>query len=156
MPGRPRKPNHLHLVQGTNRASRHDLANAPQPVADCPPSPDHLTPLAKEAWDRFVPLIYGMGILTTVDGAALERGCEAYAEIRETSRVLELEGFTYQTKTITGEVMWRARPEFAQRADADRRFAAFLSQFGLTPAARTKVKVNNGPKNDPIDKYFAG
>jgi hypothetical protein len=40
-------------------------------------------------------------------------------------------------------------------ADADRRFKGWLTEFGLSPAARGKVKVIDGDgEADPLDKYF--
>lgn len=40
-------------------------------------------------------------------------------------------------------------------ADADRRFKSYLVEFGLTPAARSKVKMNGGEEEeDPLNQYF--
>jgi phage terminase small subunit len=42
-------------------------------------------------------------------------------------------------------------------ADADRRFKAWLVEFGLTPAARSKVHVQNpdeDEKQDPLQEFF--
>jgi P27 family predicted phage terminase small subunit len=100
------------------------------------------------------PMLDRMGVLTLADGFALERLCECYAEIREHQTTLALLGSTYDTKSVAGEPMTRARPEVAMRSDADRRFAAYLAQFGLTPAARTKVKVSDGAQADPLERYF--
>ncbi len=58
--------------------------------------------------------------------------------------------------------MIKANPAVAMLADADRRFKSYLVEFGLTPAARTKVKVDGGEKKktrstsssvDPATQY---
>ena len=50
--------------------------------------------------------------------------------------------------------MVRTRPEVAIRADADRRFRAYLVEFGLTPAARSKVKISDQKAKDPRARFF--
>lgn len=151
---RPRKPTRLHLVQGTARADRHNISGEPSPLQGIPEKPPYLTPLAAEAWGRLAPVLDSMGVLTIADAFALERLCECYAEIRTCQANIELEGSTYATETAPGKPMERARPVVAMRADADRRFTFWATQFGLTPAARTKVKVANGKQADPLERYF--
>lgn len=153
------KPNHLHLVQGTGRKSRHSLADAPRPptVESAPAAPEHLSRYAREAWEQIAPIVFRMGVLSPADAKAFERLCECYHEIRECRFTIEMAGGpTYETRSVTGELMYRSRPEVAMLADADRRFKGYLVEFGLTPAARTKVKVDGARAVDPIDAYFAG
>ena len=54
-----------------------------------------------------------------------------------------------------GGFLIKANPAVAMLADADRRFKSYLVEFGLTPAARTKVKVDGGEKEeDPLNQFF--
>ena len=155
MAGRRPKPMHLHLVQGTTRTDRHKPDGASQPPRTVPAPPSHLSRYAREAWGSFAPLLSRMGILTPADALALERLCDCYSEIRECQLVIEIAGGpTYETRNVAGERMYRSRPEAAKLADADRRFRAWLIEFGLTPAARTKVKADGARTADPLDKYF--
>jgi phage terminase small subunit len=40
-------------------------------------------------------------------------------------------------------------------ADADRRFKSYLVEFGLTPAARSKVQIKDDePKEDQFAEFF--
>ena len=96
-----------------------------------------------------------MGILTIADALALERLCECLAEVQECREVLQRLGGTYETKNLAGERMYRSRPEVARLADADRRFRSYALEFGLTPAARSKVRVTVGCTPDPLDRYFS-
>jgi P27 family predicted phage terminase small subunit len=133
------------------------LENAPKPEPCEAPAPEHLTRYAREAWDRLAPMLRRMGLFTVADTIALERLCACYAEVREMSAILEMDGGgTYQTKTVTGETMFRAKPEAARLSDADRRLKGYLGEFGLTPSARSKVRtVPGGGKPDPLDAYFS-
>jgi len=50
--------------------------------------------------------------------------------------------------------MVRTRPEVAVIADADRRFKSYLVEFGLSPAARSKVVTPGKPGEGTLDEYF--
>src|SRR5579859_4068277 len=152
--GRRPKPTHLKLVQGNPGKRALNAEAEPREPRVLPPAPDHMTVMAKEAWYHLAPLLDQMGILTAADLKALEMACEAYAEVRECRDAIELAGGgTYETRNLAGEVMFRARPEAARLADADRRFRGWLIEFGLTPAARSKVRMPGGGP-DPLDRYF--
>jgi P27 family predicted phage terminase small subunit len=156
--GRPRKPAHLHLVQGTARADRHDLDAMPKPKAcRVPPPPEFLDGDALRIWARLAPIVDAMGIFTTADADSFERLCEAYADLQALKLDIQEHGRVYETQSGAGGRMIRARPEVAMYADADRRFRGYLTDFGLSPAARTRVKVADAPQeNDPAAAYFAG
>ncbi|EAC1371396.1 phage terminase small subunit P27 family, partial [Salmonella enterica subsp. enterica serovar Anatum] len=95
-----------------------------------------------------------MGILTVADSLALERLCDIYADILQLRLTIADEGRTYTVKTEGGFLI-KANPAVAMLADADRRFKSYLVEFGLTPAARTKVKVDGGEeKEDPLNQFF--
>lgn len=154
MAGRRPTPSHLKLVRG-NPGKRATNGSEPKPRREIPSPPAHLSDRAKVAWGAVSVLLDRMGILTEADGLALERLCEVYAEILEIRGSMPADGSrTYECKTKEGGTMIRAIPEVAMLADADRRFKAWLVEFGLTPAARTKVQVKDGQESDPLADYF--
>lgn len=145
--GRPRKPTHLKLVTGTTRKGR-ETPNEPKPATGRPVMPGHLSKRAAAAWLKVSKMLNALGVLTALDAMALERLCECYAEIleyqatldaREDPKTGEIGCRTYETTTVAGGRMVRVYPEVALLADADRRFKAYLGDFGLTPATRSKV-----------------
>ncbi|EBA4960546.1 phage terminase small subunit P27 family, partial [Salmonella enterica subsp. enterica serovar Montevideo] len=116
--------------------------------------PAHLSDWGKVAWGRLTVLLDGMGILTVADSLALERLCDIYADILQLRLTIADEGRTYIVQTEGGFLI-KANPAVAMLADADRRFKSYLVEFGLTPAARTKVKVDGGEeKEDPLNQFF--
>ena len=172
--GRPRKPTKLKLVTNTLNVSRvnHD---EPDVALGMPKPPDHLTERARKAWKHFSRVLAAMRVLTVADSVALERMCEAYADLveaqdsyarpvtfdkadkatGEVTTIVVAEGGapTYLTFGQTG-AMLRTRSEKALIAEADARLRAYLGLFGLSPAARSKVNVIRARDEDPASKYF--
>ncbi|MGM7762945.1 phage terminase small subunit P27 family [Yersinia enterocolitica] len=154
MAGRRPTPTHLKVVTG-NPGKRPLNKKEPQPAREIPSPPAHLTDWGKAAWGRLTLLLDQMGVLTVADTMALERLCDLYAEILRLRQQIDIEGNTYTTKTQMGDFLIKGHPAVGQLADADRRFKGYLIEFGLTPAARSKVNVNGGEKEeDPLAQFF--
>jgi P27 family predicted phage terminase small subunit len=81
-----------------------------------------------------------MRVLTEADGEALALAADALADYVTARGVIQKKGHTYETKTEAGAVMVRPRPEVSIASDAWKRARLMLLEFGLTPAARGKVK----------------
>ena len=153
MAGRRPKPSALKLVKG-NPGRRRVNKKEPKPKQVRPKQPATLNADGKRAWKKLCELLENMGVLTEADGYALERLVECYAEVLECKSLIRKHGRTYETTNMQGDVMHRARPEVGQLADADKRFRGYLIEFGLTPAARSKVEISGDDPNDPLSKYF--
>ena len=156
MAGRRPKPTVLKLVTG-NPGKRAVNKKEPKPKRVLPSCPKHLADEAKVAWGRLCVLLDRMGVLTEADSLALERLCEAYSDILECRGLVVRDGRTYTTTTMTGDTLIKANPAVAMLGDADRRFKSYLVEFGLTPAARTKVhgsSEGDDGKEDPLAEFF--
>lgn len=156
MAGRRPKPTHLKVIQG-NPGKRALNPKEPKPAKGRTTKkqpPAHLGQTAKAAWRKVATILDRMGVLTEADEHALERLAECYAEIRECSKLIKQHGRSYETVNNEGSVMHRPRPEVGMLADADRRFRAYLIEFGLTPAARTKIQTSGQKEEDELENYF--
>lgn len=162
MAGRRPKPTALKLVQG-NPGKRAINKKEPNPRKEIPSCPAHLTDAGKVAWGRLCALLDRMGVLTEADAFALERLCDCYTEILECRELIASQGRTYTSIRGIGDedspieqVLMKANPAVAMLADADRRFKGYLVEFGLTPAARSKVQVktDDDNKKDPLQEFF--
>lgn len=153
MRGRRPKPLHVKLVTG-NPGKRPMNGREPKPRRALPTPPTHITQEELVHWGRFSEILDRMGVLTEADGAALERVVCLYQEVIELREVIETEGRTYTTKNRDGAEMTRPQPAVAMLADCDRRFRGWLGDFGLTPAARTKVIAQVEASTDPGEAYF--
>ena len=99
-------------------------------------------------------MLLACGVLTDVDEHAFEQCCEAYAELRELRDDIADKGRTQEVETQSGSIVEKARPQVAMYADADRRFRAWCSEFGLTPSARSRLSVEKPKPTDPAEAFF--
>jgi P27 family predicted phage terminase small subunit len=154
MAGRRPTPTELKLVRG-NPGKRPINKKEPLPAKRIPSTPAHLTDEGQVAWGRLTVLLDRMGVLTEADGFALERLCDCYAEILALRELVDANGRTYETTSTQGGLVIKANPAVAMLADADRRFKSYLVEFGLTPAARSKVQIKDDePKEDQFAEFF--
>jgi P27 family predicted phage terminase small subunit len=153
MSGPPPKPTALRVVQG-NPGRRPFNRREPTPPPGRPACPDWLPRTAKHAWRELCDLLDEMGLLSQADRRALELLVAAYAEWRQATADVKSEGAWYQTTSTTGAVVYRAHPATAIASDAYRRIRSMLIEFGLTPAARSKVNAADEPPADPFEELL--
>lgn len=155
MPSPRPKPTALKLVTG-NRGKRALPKKEPKPRRVVPACPSHLTDAAKVAWGSLCVILDRMGVLTEADAVALERLCDCYADILEAREALQRDGWTYWSESPTGVRLLKGNPAAGQLRAADAQFKSYLVEFGLTPAARTKVQSldDDDGQKDPLQSYF--
>lgn len=153
--GRPAKPTFLKEVTG-NPGGRPLNKKEPKPKRKFPIKPVGLRPVADKYWDRLRDNLVDLGILSGVDEDAMETMANLYADIQELqSRVIK-EGFTYWSSSESGELM-KANPAVAQLRTAQGQFKVYLTEFGMTPASRSKIrtdKEDDGNAEDPAEQHF--
>lgn len=155
MAGRRPKPTALKLVTG-NAGKRKINASEPKPRREIPSCPAHLSDSGKVAWGRLSVLLDRMGVLTEADSFALERLADCYTDILECRILIERDGRTYPTTTMQGDTLIKGNPAVNQLRAADAQFKSYLVEFGLTPAARSKVHAtpDDDDKKDPLAEFF--
>jgi P27 family predicted phage terminase small subunit len=97
--------------------------------------PDDLPDTAKEWWLSAIPVLKRIGILETVDRAALEMAAVQYARWKQASRVVNQMG--HIARGSTGQLT--EHPSMATERAASALFLRFAEQYALTPTARTKL-----------------
>lgn len=143
MAGRPRKPTHLKLLEGTFRPDRAP-ENEPMPEAVAPDCPTWLHREAKREWKRIAPLLAELGLLTRIDRSALAAYCQLFARWYEAERAIKKHGMVMMAPW--GLEM--QRPEVGIAANTLKLMKAYLVEFGLTPSARSRINVA-APKGAP-------
>lgn len=138
--GPPKTPTAIKDVRGTRRADR-EPRNEPKPPAGAPECPRYLGPVARAAWKHWQPILSEMGVLTVADRSILELTCQAYAQYRQGSKIIETDGPVVTFETEKGKGV-RANPAVSFTADAWRRTIVGLRELGLTPAARARVEAD--------------
>ena len=153
--GRKPKPTALKVLEGN--PGRHSL-NEYEPV---PPKskiqcPKWLEAEAKKEWRRLAPSLEAMGVLTTVDISAFAGYCQAYARWKEAEEFITQHGSIFQTPS--GYVQQVPQVSIAQQNL--KIMQSFCSEFGLTPATRSRIIASGGMEgkeaDDPMESLLKG
>lgn len=131
------------------------------PPVKAPEPPSWLEGEGIAEWNRVVPLLLDMGMLGEVDRVSLAAYCQAAAELVECTKVLDAEGrfFTEPVQNSKGDVIGerkKAHPALAAQRDALARVKAYLAEFGLTPAARVRMRFLRDVGPDELSNLLAG
>lgn len=147
--GRKPRPTTLKILAG----ERADRINADEPKAlpGRPKPPKYLDAVALEEWHEILPDIERTGILSIVDGRALALYCESYSRMVAARKEIESIGVI----TATDSEFVRVNPAVGVAERASAHMLRCLSEFGLTPAARSRVKTNQDGPKDELGSFLA-
>jgi len=144
----PRKPSHLKAIQGTERKDR---SNPNEPIADTgrPVAPGYFTDAQVEKFTQLVGHIESLGVQSKVDIGMLADLAVVECEIADDVVLLATEGPYYVPNPASGIV--RAHPAVARLTANRQRAQALRNEFGLSPAARSKVSAGQQKTDNPFD-----
>lgn len=155
MAGRPRKPTQLKVLQGTDQKCRlNDKEPKTDPVQEMK-APSYLNGVAKKAFAELVKLVGadGMNVLAESDKTAMAMLCDQYSVYREARKEVRSLGLTYTSEGRAG-IQIKARPEVAIMNNAWDRVGKMLTEFGCTPASRSKVDELEKQGKDPFEEFL--
>lgn len=146
--GRKPKPTAMKVLEG-NPGKRPLNENEPKPEKKAPKCPAWLEPEAKKEWKRMTKTLEAIGVLTQVDATAFAGYCQAYARWKEAEEFLSKHGTIF--KTPSGYIQQVPQVSIAQTYL--KIMKDFCSEFGLTPAARSRISVSTteGSTDDPME-----
>lgn len=146
--GRKPKPTAIKVLEG-NPGKRPLNKNEPKPEKKAPKCPTWLEPEAKKEWRRMSKTLEAIGVLTQVDASAFAGYCQAYARWKEAEEFLSKHGTIF--KTPSGYIQQVPQVSIAQTYL--KIMKDFCSEFGLTPAARSRISVSTveGSSEDPME-----
>ena len=150
MAGRPPKPTALKRLGG-NPGKRALNGREPQPTKKRPRCPKHLTGEAKKEWNRTSKQLFELGLLTELDRAALAAYCQAWAQWVQAQEEMSKPTFQMIEETESGYPV--ASPWLNVAAQAMKHMKSFLTEFGMTPSSRSRVKVPEAPTVDPYEEF---
>lgn len=130
------------------------------PDVEAPDQPAWISGEAAAEWERIVPELLKSEMLTKCDRAALAAYCQAWAELVECSFTIQDEGrfITEPVQNAKGDVLGerkKAHPALSAQRDAFARVKSFLAEFGLTPAARMRMRLMRDGGPDPLATLLA-
>ena len=149
MAGRPPTPTHLKLVKG-NPGKRALNKQEPDPdyIQDLTP-PEWLSKAAKDIWNEIAPKLAKAKMLTEVDICMLAKGCTAISQYQRAVKCVGADLVTSHVDkdgNVSGESVntW-----YIVQSMAFKQAMAVFQQFGMSPAARTRIAIN--PQGDLFD-----
>ena len=104
-------------------------------------------------WKRLVPILTRDKLLTEVDSEAFVAACQSWGIFVECEKFLKINGRVMEISKVdkNGDVFstyYQQRPEVSISNGALKHFKSFCIEFGLTPAARAGIPVNDSEDAD--------
>lgn len=105
-----------------------------------PDKPEWLKERQSEVWDKLIPLLAAMGILSKVDCNALARYCQFIVRWIECEEWIDKYGTTYPQKSKDGTVLGMAEfPQVKRSQSLSLALSKLEAEFGMTPSARARL-----------------
>jgi len=147
MPGPPPKPTALRALEGDR--SKRKRKKDRTPAKGTPVAPTTLDREAAAEWRRVVPKLAEIGMLSKVDRAGLAEYCRVWSMLQRCHQTLKDEGDYLMS--LKGHQYPHPAGQMMVKLSSVLR--AYLSEFGLTPAARARlaVEVNEKEPAGPMD-----
>lgn len=149
--GRKPKPASLRKLQG-NPGKRPLPAAPPIASADLPTCPDHLGPIAREEWDRVTKLLGPAKLAPPEARAALAGYATAWQRWVEAEEQLKTLGPV--VKSPNGYPI--QNPYLSIANTALKQVKEFMTELGMTPSSRSRIKLNTDEPLDPAEEFFNG
>lgn len=151
---RGRKPVPTAIKKLNGNPGKRKLNNAePQYDDKLPTCPKGLTGEARKEWRRIVKLMGPTGSLHEIDRAALAAYCDAYARWLDAKARVEKSSAVLRN----GESgRFYQNPYISIANKAIEQMIKIASEFGMTPASRTRIKIQEPPKVDPLELELFG
>lgn len=152
--GNRQKPTRLHVIEGTFRPDRAPKKEvAPRPVRSTDP-PEDLDRYARKFWTENAPIIQRLGLLTEADLPSWRSLCLASSRYERANVRLR---WIYQKRKASHDEI-RQEEISVERAEFSLR--QLWAEFGMTPAARSRLDVYAPPPENEEDdfarKYLSG
>jgi P27 family predicted phage terminase small subunit len=143
------KPTALKILQNT----RSDRVNDAEPIAapGTPEKPPELSDDASAEWDRMLPLLESMGVLSEVDGRVLAFYCTEYATYLNAQAKIKELGMV--TTTAAGNL--KPSPYLTIARTSQTNMLKILAEFGGTPSSRSRLRVEKAQAVDELDAFNA-
>src|SRR6185312_16774353 len=138
--GRRPIPTALKLVKG-NPGKRPLNRHEPKPLRTIPRCPPELSPVARKEWRRISRHLFQLGLITAIDRAALAAYCQSWAQWLDA--IAQVQKLGPVVRSPSGYPM--ISPFVAVASQAYAQMRAMLTEFGMTPASRSRVSAE-GPR----------
>ena len=144
---RGRKPKPAAIRQLEGKAILHNEPVAPRGIL---PPPDHLSDIAKQAWQQAVDLLDSMGLFSQADAVALELFCSSYSDYREAEDNVRKYGKVLKSPK---NYMYQS-PFVGLKNTAHEQCLRLLAEFGMTPVSRARLGATAAAPSDEFEAFL--
>jgi P27 family predicted phage terminase small subunit len=139
-------PTHLKMLRGNPGCYPLNM-DEPQPLlfSSVPEAPAFLSGYAREEWNRVIPELHRMKLVTLVDIPTFAAYCLAYERWRTAEELAKVRGLMVQTRGGP----FRVNPLIGLAERAAAQMVRYASEFGLTPASRSRITAGIGEARKP-------
>jgi len=144
------KPTVLKVLEG-NRGHRPLNKNEPKPKKSKSSLPSWVNDEAKKEWNRLIPELERLGLLTTLDQASLIACCQCWGRFVEAEKYLK----NNDTVFITENGYMQQVPQVGMAQKYLKLYLSFMAEFGLSPSSRTRINLSpDKPDESPMAKLW--
>ena len=144
--GRQPKSVDEHISNGTYKPSRHEGRGITiEPVEKLPP-PVSLSKKAAEKWEEMVPAMISAGMVSSVDAVILKDAFTSYDIAQDCLE--QVNGYESYGVYLKGLDKTRQMNLLDVYKEHMNRFHKIMMKFGVTPEARTRMRVKPKEKDD--------
>lgn len=148
--GRKKTEPAVKKLRGTSRSDRDGEAPPPA-VPGSMVAPMHLSDLAQLLFGSIAGILEQQGRASPHYTEIVTLLAQRLEQIQTYQAALECEGHTYETKTSTGGLMIRRRPEVQMLSDAMRHAHGLLAELMITPATALRLGEGQKPESNPFE-----
>ena len=158
--GSGRRPLPTAIKELRGNPGRRPLNDAePMPASGEPEMPTGLSDAARAEWKARVPELLRLGVLSCNEGAVLAGYCYEYARWWEADKEIVSRGILIAEPIINraGEVVGhriKKNPAVAIANEALKIMKSYMIELGLTPAARSRIRIEKPQEVDPLEEYL--
>lgn len=120
------------------------------PKVKSPPCPAFLGRIGRREWRRQVAELESLGVIATIDRAALAVWCDTWQEYLVAIAMIRKHG--RQAVGSTGQMV--VSPWFRAKATAAERLLKYAAQFGFTPSARARINAVEVAEEDKFGDFL--
>ena len=144
--GRPPKSVEDHIKNGTYKPSRHEGRGITIEPLETLPAPVSLSKRAAEKWEEIVPAMLSAGLVSVVDAVILKDAFISYDIAQDClEKVNAYESYGEYLANLDKIKQMNLLDVYKEHMN---RFHKIMMKFGVTPEARTRMRVNLKEKDD--------
>ncbi len=146
-PGPAPTPTKLKIARG-NPGRRPLNKKEPQPRPELLRPPRGIDKVARKQWEYLAAELHRCGLLTRIDRPSFELYCSYYGMYADAQEKLRNQPLVIAVPDSTGGTRPRPNPYFDISLRAGRMMMSIAVEFGMTPASRSRIRVELEEKEE--------